>query len=912
MIFDRCFGCMQKLENTEGICPHCGFDFTRYSKNEEEFALRPGTILQGRYVIGKVLGKGGFGITYIGYDMSLDIRVAVKEYYPEGFVGRDARQSESLNWYSTRTGAQNVIKSRESLIKEARNMAKIDTLPTVVRVRDVLVANQTAYLVMDYVEGETLKNLVMKNGPISYEKICTYFLPIMEDLSRIHEKGIIHRDISPDNIMLEANGKMRLLDLGAAKDLYRLDVEQGKEDEPVPASTQMVLKHGFSPMEQYRTHGGIGPWTDVYAMTATVYYLMSGKVLPTPMDRLLDKEQEEKVQGTINKLSVPEKTKEGMKKGLAILKDDRIKSMDELRTYFSKPQPKPERKEKQKLKPETVTKEKRKSSPGKSKKISVLVLSAVIIAGIAFAGIKFFHKSGEEYYNEGNYEKALTAYRQEKDIESMKKTLKEIYILAGDYMNGENGYEKNEEEAIRYYKLVAETNGVEEDIEREASNTLGGIMASNETEEDDVEAIKWFEKAMEKGDSYAAYNLADMYKEGQGVEKDCKKAMEFLEYSADNGNIWAMNKMGEIFEYGNYDGYDQEIDFEKALKCYRRAVENNYRGAESSIQRVLQVMYLKAENYRTGNNGYEKNEEEAIKYYKLVAEDESVEENLGRDSCAKLGFIMCSNETEADDAEAVSWLEKATEKGDPAAAGNLALMYGKGQGVTQDYTKAMELLEWSAANGISGSMYTLGYVYEYGSYGQKADLEEALKWYETAAENNYEDAEESIQRVLQTIYDKAYNYTFGAVDEEKAIKYYKLIAEDKNAGEVLQEDSYYYLGYIMSNNKIEDDDAEAVGWYEKAIEKGSSGAANNLAYMYEYGEGVSQNYKKAKKLYKQAADAGNSAAMFNIGYNYENGECGLDIDFEKALKWYKKALENGRDGAEEAIQRVQSAIKKEK
>ena len=82
--------------------------------------------------------------------------------------------------------------------------------------------------------------------------------------------------------------------------------------------------------------------------------------------------------------------------------------------------------------------------------------------------------------------------------------------------------------------------------------------------------------------------------------------------------------------------------------------------------------------------------------------------------------------------------------------------------------------------------------------------------------------------------------------------------------------------------------------------------------MYEYGEGVSQNYKKAKKLYKQAADAGNSAAMFNIGYNYENGECGLDIDFEKALKWYKKALENGRDGAEEAIQRVQSAIKKEK
>ena len=268
MTFDRCFGCMERMETLDEICPNCGFDITQY--DEAEFALRLGTILHGRYVIGKVLGKGGFGITYIGYDMSLDIKVAIKEYYPEGFVGRDARQSAKLSWYSTRTGVQSAIKSRDSLIKEARNMAKTDTLPTLVRVRDVLVGNETAYLIMDYVEGETLKNLVINRGTLSYEEVCTYLFPIMEDLSKIHEKGIIHRDISPDNIMIEANGQVRLLDLGAAKDLYRGNGTQGKVNEQVPASTQMVLKHGFSPMEQYRTHGGIGPWTDVYAMTATI------------------------------------------------------------------------------------------------------------------------------------------------------------------------------------------------------------------------------------------------------------------------------------------------------------------------------------------------------------------------------------------------------------------------------------------------------------------------------------------------------------------------------------------------------------------------------------------------------------------------------------------------------------------
>ncbi|MBU5679196.1 SEL1-like repeat protein [Blautia sp. MSJ-9] len=785
MTFDRCFGCMQKLKEPDEVCPHCGFDIAQY--NEAEFALRPGTILHGRYVIGKVLGKGGFGITYIGYDMSLDIKVAIKEYYPEGFVGRDARQSAKLSWYSTRTGVQSAIKSRESVIKEARNMAKIDTLPTLVRVRDVLVANETAYLVMDYVEGETLKNLVINRGTLSYEEVCTYLFPIMEDLSKIHEKGIIHRDISPDNIMIEANGRMRLLDLGAAKDLYKVN-----ENGEVPASTQMVLKHGFSPMEQYRTHGEIGPWTDVYAMTATIYYLMSGTVLPTPMDRL-DKEQEEKVRGMINRLSMPEKAREGMKKGLAILKEDRISSMSDLKKYLCpekvelKPKleviPQIESNSKLILKSEQKYKDKTKLNLKKLKKWSFFLLGAILVGSMTLFGTMLFHKRADKYYSKGKYEQALNAYRQEKNIDGVKKTLKMIYKIAGCYKSGISGYEKNEEEAIKYYKLVAEDENAES-LGGYACNFLGEIMAKNEIEEDDTEAATWFEKAIKKGYFDAANNLIYMYKNGKEVPQDNKKIIELLEQSANSGNSTAMYNMGRIYGYGECN---QEVDLRKSLNWFKIAEENNFEDAKDDIEYVLQKMYDTAKDYRKGTNGCEKNEEEAIKYYKLVAEDESAEEELQSLSCYYLGYIMANNETEEDDAEAARWYERAIEKGDTDAMNNLADMYKDGRGVSQDYKKAMKL-------------------------------------------------------------------------------------------------------------------------YEQAIEKGNAVAKNDLAYMYMYGEGVDRDYKKAMELYKQAANDGVSTAMANIGWIYEWGLCGQQKDLKKALKWYKKAQENGYDNAEEHIQYLQSEL----
>ena len=161
-------------------------------------------------------------------------------------------------------------------------MAKLGGIPGVVGVKSVFIQNETAYIVMDFIEGETLLKKLQKNGPMDFDSCVKLMTPIMQALAEVHEHGIIHRDISPDNIMVRPDGKLILLDLGAAKDL---DI-QGNDGSV--QSSQMVAKHGFSPVEQYGQAGKIGSWTDVYAMAATIYYCCTGVLPPSATDRMIE------------------------------------------------------------------------------------------------------------------------------------------------------------------------------------------------------------------------------------------------------------------------------------------------------------------------------------------------------------------------------------------------------------------------------------------------------------------------------------------------------------------------------------------------------------------------------------------------------------------------------------------------
>ncbi len=269
-----CMRCMSELPSPKCVCPHCGFD--NASAHNEAHQLECGSILAGTYLIGRVLGQGGFGITYIGWDLNLDIKVAIKEYYPEGCVTRDTHTHVSVLTYA---GEKETYfqKGKERFVNEAKTLAKFSGDGCVVGVRAFFYENGTAYIVMDFVEGETLKSYVARRGgKLPSAEVLELFKPLFRSLARVHEMGLLHRDISPDNIMLRPDGTLALLDFGAARQMS----VAGEH------SNTINVKHGFAPEEQYRTRGEQGPWTDVYALCATIYRLTTGVTPPQALDRM--------------------------------------------------------------------------------------------------------------------------------------------------------------------------------------------------------------------------------------------------------------------------------------------------------------------------------------------------------------------------------------------------------------------------------------------------------------------------------------------------------------------------------------------------------------------------------------------------------------------------------------------------
>ena len=312
MNFDRCFGCMEEIHGYP--CPVCGFDPAQAAA--PNYVLPYGAILNGRYIVGKMLGQGGFGITYIGWDLAMERKVAIKEYYPSGQVSRNPG-SRDLTWYTNEQSRQARQNGMQMFLKEARKMSKVDNLTNVVRVRDIFQENETAYIVMDFVEGETLKARLDKTGPLTWKQAKDIFLPAIQAMEQVHQAGLVHRDISPDNLMLTPDGRVMILDLGAAKDLA---INKG-------ASSAMVVKGGFSPPEQYAQQGGSGSWTDVYAMAATMYHSLTGVVPPTAVDRM----QGESVNwALLASNGVPKHVISALQSAMALNAKERTQSMAEL------------------------------------------------------------------------------------------------------------------------------------------------------------------------------------------------------------------------------------------------------------------------------------------------------------------------------------------------------------------------------------------------------------------------------------------------------------------------------------------------------------------------------------------------------------------------------------------------------
>lgn len=254
-------------------CPHCGGDDRTLVIQSP--ALPPRTVLDNRYVLGRTLGQGGFGITYMAYDLRMGNTVAVKEYFPSSLVGRDSNVSSrvTVNAIKGTRAQEEYASGLRHFLYEARRQARLASSPGVVSVTDFFEGNNTAYYIMEYVDGSTLVRYLKK--PIPVDEVLRLLEPIADSLMSIHEAELIHRDISPDNIMCARNGQRKLLDFGASHSFAEEESTTGNA----------TLKHGFAPPEQYGSSSMQGPWTDVYAFAATVYWCLTGKIPQDSMDR---------------------------------------------------------------------------------------------------------------------------------------------------------------------------------------------------------------------------------------------------------------------------------------------------------------------------------------------------------------------------------------------------------------------------------------------------------------------------------------------------------------------------------------------------------------------------------------------------------------------------------------------------
>ncbi len=269
-----CMGCMQPLRKEQGVCAHCGANNATFRNTVEQLPVR--TVLVGKYLVGKALGQGGFGVTYLGWELNLDMKLAIKEYYPSSCVSRQGIGLPGVTPYSGES-TEFFRRGKERFIEEARTLAKLTNLRGVVEVRDFFLANNTAYIVMEFVDGKTLKALMAERGDkLSFAEALRMLRPLISDMGKIHEMGIIHRDVSPDNIMIRPNGEAVLVDFGAARAYMG--------DQPLSAYS-MSVKNGYAPLEQYQ-NGKQGPWTDVYAMAATLYQLATGALPVSALERL--------------------------------------------------------------------------------------------------------------------------------------------------------------------------------------------------------------------------------------------------------------------------------------------------------------------------------------------------------------------------------------------------------------------------------------------------------------------------------------------------------------------------------------------------------------------------------------------------------------------------------------------------
>ncbi len=311
----HCPICGTQLDDNATVCWACGHSLDK--PGETRFQLDPGTTLQsGKYRLDKVLGQGGFGITYVATDTSLSRKVAIKELFPEGSSRHDGVLYPPTSLAGG--GQQSFQDVIDNFLEEARTVARFNH-PGIVRVYNIFEENQTAYMVMEYLRGDTLTKQIVRAGKLSPDTVFGLADDLTEALSVVHDADLLHRDIKPDNIFLTGDGRTVLIDFGSARAFSQNQT----------VSHTRLVTPGYAPPEQYASQARFGPYTDLYALAATLHHALSGQMPPPATDRMMGTPLPSLPRET------PQRLRDSLEQALAIRVEDRPADVAAFRQQLS-------------------------------------------------------------------------------------------------------------------------------------------------------------------------------------------------------------------------------------------------------------------------------------------------------------------------------------------------------------------------------------------------------------------------------------------------------------------------------------------------------------------------------------------------------------------------------------------------
>ncbi len=815
---------------------------------DTRFALPANTLLDGAYRIVRVVGTGGFGITYEAEDINLCTAVAIKEYYPDEFGDRDAgmsvrakseRHRKTFEW------------GRSNFLKEARTLARFEH-SSIVSVSRVFEANSTAYMVMGFERGQSLEAWLNGLGrPPTQAELDGIVVPLLGALEMMHAANFLHRDIAPDNIIVRGDGTPVLLDFGAAR---RAVAEMSR-------SLTGIVKAGYSPHEQYSSNNRLqGPWSDLYALGGTLYRAVTGHA---PEEATLRVDEDRMAPAALcAKAGYRAQFLKGIDACLKIKHADRPQSVAQLRAILFEPE--------RRAPLATAVGARRASravvldrhahaqgpARGVPRKWPLLGAAVLMIVGGAYGGYQFtrWHSEAKANHGVARGQEAAEAERHQKaasdavlrqaELDAERRRLAE-QRLAEDAARARADEERRQEEERRRIASREETPEAPRPGPSEPAEPSGHVIKVSVT---------------------MGHLPADAEKAWLGVNAEALEPSlaHVLGLAQANGALIFNKTPGGPADQAGMRAGDVILGIDG------RSIANSA-DLRQRLSTLAPGRGALVELWRTASD-----EGSFLELMRRLADggDGPAMHRLGRMYAGGIG-------TSRDDAEAARWFRKGADSGNRDATAALAIALLEGRGVGKDQPEAVRLLGVAAGQDQIEAMNRLGHIVLEGKIAAKDPLE-AARLFTRAAELGHVPSMVEVGRM----------YAHGngvAADPDKAALWFKRAADLGNAGGMAG------LGWLYSQGKgVEPDIGAAVMWYKRAVDLGNPIAMADLALLHIQGKGVEKSESAAAALLRKAADLGNSTAMNNLAWMLQGGR-GVRKDPEEAAGQMMKALARGNE-----------------